>query len=132
MKRRLFKTSLPLLTIIMGLVLSAAIMVSKPPTSDANGNQLIVLTANWCANCRSVIPIVQSTAQQRHLSVTLIDVDQQAAPKQAKRFGIPILSRSLPQVFLVTSNSTRLILEGENYTYGDEDLIRSDLLEALK
>lgn len=133
MNRRFFETTLSVLAIVLGFALSVAVVLTKPaPAFAQQGNQLIVLTANWCANCRSMIPIVQDTARQNRMSVTLIDVDQQSAPKQAKEFGIPILSRDLPQVFLVSPSGTRLVLEGKNYTYGDDELVRSDLLQALK
>lgn len=130
-RHRIALTAYSAVTLLLVALFSVAFVFTQSNSAYAQGSQLIVMTADWCANCRTIIPIVKETAQTKGMSVVLVDVDQPSAPKDAKRFGIPILSRELPQVFLVTPSSTRMILEGSDYTYGDDELVRDDLMDAL-
>ncbi len=92
----------------------------------------VVFTANWCANCREIIPIAQSVSASQGVPITLIDVDASNAPKQAKQFKLTIPTRDLPQIYLKTQSGAQLIFDGSHYSYGQTDEVRTLLMNQIK
>lgn len=97
----------------------------------AQGNDFVVFTANWCANCRVIVPIVQEIGSSNGIRVHLIDVDRQDAPKQAQGFGLAIPKAELPQVYYVKDGHITLVFDASNFRYGMEDQVRATILDNL-
>lgn len=107
------------------VVLSSAL--ARPPE-----NTIVVFAANWCATCRDAVPIIQNVASENGLNVNVIDVDAQDAPKTASSYGLSIPKTDIPQAYLISGSSTKLILDGRNYSYGQGAAIRATLLTNLQ
>jgi thiol-disulfide isomerase/thioredoxin len=101
-------------------------------TFAASRGNLVVFSANWCASCRSILPIVRDVAGQNNLSVTEIDVDAQTAPKQAQSFGLSVPNDEPPQVFYINRGHGTLIYNGKGYKFGSDDAVRTTLLQNLQ
>lgn len=97
----------------------------------ARGN-MVVFTANWCASCREVVPLVRDIAGQNSLSVTEIDVDSATAPKQAQSFGLGMPHDEPPQVFFVDKGRSTLIYNGKGYKFGYQDATKATILQNLQ
>lgn len=96
---------------------------------------IVVLNSNWCYSCREVVPIAQEVAQQNNLSVTVIDIDRQDAPRLARTYGIAIPSDrkdDAPWIYLVNGNRTVMIFSGNAYKPGYEDAARAQILQNLQ
>lgn len=109
---------------VSGLVFPKSLAQTKP-------NEVVVLTANWCANCRRVVPIVKEAATQRGVAAVVIDVDSPAAPRQAKPYGINISGETLPVVYVIRQGQPTRVLDGKAYTYGQDDAVRGQILSQL-
>ncbi len=117
----------------LGVVLFMFIIMFGLTAFSANKNMsLVVFTANWCANCRDVVPMAQNVATTQGVSVTVIDVDASNAPKQAEKLGLSIPTRDLPQIYLKTGGTSRLVFDGSRYIYGQTEQVRMTLLKSLK
>lgn len=99
--------------------------------SASRGN-MVVFTANWCASCREVLPVVRDVASQNGMSVTEIDVDSQTAPKQARTLGLSMPNDEPPQVFLVEHGKATLLYNGKSFKFGYPDAVRAALLQNLQ
>ncbi len=128
----------PIIAVLMMLVAVASFwwLPGKLKTSPAHaaampGDQLLVFTANWCANCRQVVPVVNDVARQQQVEVISIDVDASNAPSQAKRYGVGILESDLPHVYLLRNGTPKLVIDGKNYIYGEDAMVRGEILSAL-
>ena len=118
-----------ILVAAFALILGSMSMVQGAPKS---GNDIVVFTANWCANCRVIVPIVQDVAGTNGMAVRLIDVDKQDANKQAQAYGLSIPRAELPQVYLVRGGHITLIFDASNFRYGMQDQVRSTILGNLQ
>ena len=104
---------------------------AKPAAQGTHGS-LVMFTANWCANCRDVAPVLRRVALENAMALQTIDVDSAEAPAEAKRLGLSIPSKNLPQVYLFMGGTEQLIVDGARYTYGQSDMIRGRVLRALQ
>lgn len=93
---------------------------------------MVVFTANWCASCREVVPMIRDIASQNNLSITEIDVDSATAPKQAEGLGLSLPHDEPPQVFLVNKGRSALIYNGKAYKFGYQDAARTTILQNLQ
>lgn len=121
--------------LITGLVLMvSAVSVSKGWLDGwaANRGNMVVFTANWCASCREVLPIVREVASQNSIGVTEIDVDAPTAPKQAQGVGLAVPNEGPPQVFFVNHGRSSLIYNGKNYKFGYQDAAKATILQNLQ
>jgi len=98
----------------------------------ASRGNMVVFTANWCASCREVVPIVRDVAAQNSISVTEIDVDSATAPKQAQGIGLAMPHDEPPQVFFVDKGRSTLIYNGKNYKFGYQDAAKATILQNLQ
>jgi ABC-type glycerol-3-phosphate transport system substrate-binding protein len=98
----------------------------------ADGDTLVVFTTNWSASSRGVLPIVRDVASQNGVKVDQIDVDAQDAPSRSQKYGIGIPKGSMPQVFVVRNKRATKVYDGGAYRDGDEDTVRSTLLQGLQ
>jgi thiol-disulfide isomerase/thioredoxin len=126
MQKKLLVTLLSL--VIAGLCVNKGMMKTW---AAARGN-VVVFSANWCASCREVLPVVREVASQNSMSVTEIDVDAQTAPKQARGLGLSIPSDEPPQVFLVDHGKTTLLYSGKGFKFGYPDAVRATILQNLQ
>lgn len=113
---------------VLGLSVGKGIMSGW---AAARGN-MVVFTANWCASCREVVPLVRDIASQNGLSVMEIDVDSSMAPKQAKGLGLGMPSDEPPQVFYVDRGRSTLIYNGKGYKFGYQDAAKTTILQNLQ
>lgn len=97
----------------------------------ARGN-MVLFTANWCASCREIDPIIHEVASQNSLSVTEIDVDAQTAPKDARNYGLTIPNDGPPQLYYVDKGRATLIYNGKDYKFGYTDAARTMILQNLQ
>lgn len=118
--------------IVSFILLAMAIIGLLMPVNAATGDDVVILTANWCANCRRILPVVQQASQQQGLTPVFIDVDSPEAPKMAKDYGIKIHGKSLPVVYVVRQGQAVEVLNGKTYTYGQDDAIRGAILTRLR
>jgi thiol-disulfide isomerase/thioredoxin len=116
------------IALIMGLTLGRSVMMGWAAT---RGN-IVLFTANWCASCREVNPIVQEIATQNSLGITQIDVDAQTAPKQARNYGLSIPNDGPPQVYYVDRGRSTLLYNGKDYKFGYGDMARATILRNLQ
>lgn len=96
---------------------------------------IVVLNSNWCYSCREVVPIAQDVGRQNNIGVTIIDIDKQDAPKQARNFGIAIPSGrqdEAPWVYFVNGNRTILLYSGSSFKAGYESAARAEILQNLQ
>jgi len=121
------------LGLVMG-VLSATVVVHTAMVGFSQ--EMVMFTANWCAGCREVQPVVQQLATQRGLKVTIIDVDKPDAPKLSQQFGLDIPKRELPQVYAqAKKGQSTLIYDGATHLWGQPEAIQAKIagqLERLK
>ncbi|MBK8189526.1 MAG: thioredoxin family protein [Vampirovibrionales bacterium] len=120
---------LPGFFVVGALIAFTGLMTAE--AQEARGS-LVAFTANWCAACRDVTPLVSEIGQQNGMNVTIIDVDDPAAPKRAKSFGLTIPGRDLPQVYVVQGGVSRLALDGASVGYGQTDAVRARLLKGIQ
>ncbi|MEB3206557.1 MAG: thioredoxin family protein [Vampirovibrionales bacterium] len=81
----------------------------------AEEGRVVVFSAEWCANCRDVLPIIQDSAQELGIPVFVIDVDRQDAARQAKNFGLAIPTTEPPQAYWVADEHQLLLFDGRTY-----------------
>lgn len=119
---------------LVSLVAVVAIGVSVPSIAAGkkSGNGLVIFTANWCASCRNVAPIVQEVGSQNGIAVHSIDVDLQDAPSQASNFGLTIPSADLPQVYYVEQGHVNLLFDARQYKFTKPEVIRNQILSNLQ
>src|SRR5690606_165889 len=86
-------------------------------------DQVVVFTANWCASCREVVPVVREVVQQNGLPAVVIDVDSQYAPREASRYGLSVPTEAPPQVFLVRESRIIRLYNGEQYRFGGREQV---------
>lgn len=98
----------------------------------ASRGSMVVFSANWCASCREVVPIVREVASQNSISVTEIDVDSATAPKQARDMGLAIPQDEPPQVFFVDKGRSTLIYNGKSYKFGYQEAAKATILQNLQ
>jgi thiol-disulfide isomerase/thioredoxin len=84
--------------------------------SQADGDQLVVFTAQWCASCVTLVPSIQGVATRLGIPFTKIDVDDTKATAQARQFGLTIPRADLPQAYYIQSGKQTLVLNGKQYT----------------
>lgn len=126
MKKRLTAVVLGLLALITLIgALSAIFAADRSPT-------LVVFTANWCASCRDVVPVVQQVGSQSRMNVVVIDVDRQDAPKTAQSYSLNIPTTEPPQVFYVNGGQVRQVYNGKDFRFGYEDMVRSTIEQNLQ
>ena len=126
MQKKLLVTAVGLL--VLGLSVGRGVMSGW---AASRGN-MVVFSANWCASCREVLPIVRDVASQNGMGVTEIDVDSQMAPKQARALGLSMPNDEPPQVFYVDRGRTTLLYNGKNFKFGYPDAVRAALLQNLQ
>jgi len=114
--------------IVLGLNVGRGVMMGW---AAARGS-MVMFTANWCASCREVDPIVREVASQNGMSVTEIDVDSQTAPKEAHNYGLSIPNDGPPQVYYVDRGKYTLLFNGKDYKFGYPDTARATILRALQ
>ncbi len=126
MQKKLLVTAVGLL--VLGLSVGRGVMSGW---AASRGN-MVVFSANWCASCREVLPIVRDVASQNGMGVTEIDVDSQMAPKQARALGLSMPNDEPPQVFYVDRGRATLLYNGKNFKFGYPDAVRAALLQNLQ
>ena len=126
MQKKLLVTAVGLL--VLGLSVGKGVMSGW---AASRGN-MVVFSANWCASCREVLPIVHDVASQNGMGVTEIDVDSQTAPKQARALGLSMPNDEPPQVFYVDRGRATLLYNGKNFKFGYPDAVRAALLQNLQ
>ncbi len=84
--------------------------------SQADGDQLVVFTAQWCASCVTLVPSIQGVSTRLGIPFTKIDVDDTKATAQARQFGLTIPRADLPQAYYIQSGKQTLVLNGKQYT----------------
>ncbi len=124
--RRLFRAAM---ATVAGAVLVGTLTLTDAAARD---NTVVVFTANWCANCREIVPIAREISGQNGLSIVVVDVDTPSAPKEAKSMGLEVPTRTLPQVYLFRGGQARLIFDGSSYIYGQQDAVRSSLMRGIQ
>ena len=92
---------------------------------------IVIFSAEWCASCRQINPIVQSVGADQNIPVHIIDVDIQDAPQNAQQYGLTIPKAELPQVYLVDSGHVTLLYDGRDFSYGKMGNIKSIILTNL-
>ncbi len=130
----LFKTGSGLLAsvlvsalLIFGLVNIATINAH----AKKQGEYLVVFTANWCANCRQVNPIVHSISSERGIPIVSIDVDNQSAPNNANEYGLSVPKADLPQVYHVKDGSSTHLYDGRSFSYGQIQALKGSISGKL-
>lgn len=120
--------------IALMVLLVVGISVAKGVLSGwaVSRGTMVVFTANWCASCREVIPLVRDIAVQNNIAVSEIDVDAASAPKQAQGLGLTMPQNEPPQVFFVNKGRAVLIYNGKNYRFGYQDAAKTTILQNLQ
>jgi thiol-disulfide isomerase/thioredoxin len=119
--------------LLLLLPLLLFLLLPTPQPGWTNRGALVIFSANWCASCRDVLPIVKELAQQNNLTLTQIDVDSADAPKQARNIGLSIPTEEPPQVFCLSHGRASLVYNGKAYrTGGGADSVRTTLLQNLQ
>jgi thiol-disulfide isomerase/thioredoxin len=121
-----------LISLLVLLVVTLSVAKGFLVTFAAGRGNLVVFSANWCASCREIVPVVRDVAGQNSLGVTEIDVDSQTAPKQAQSMGLSIPNEEPPQVFYVNRGHATLIYNGKGYKFGSGNVVRTTLLQNLQ
>lgn len=115
------------------LLLSGIIILgshSKAFAADAN-RQLVIFTADWCAGCRDLMPIVKNLAAQQQIPLLEINVDNANAPEKASQQGLAVPNRELPQIYLIQEKESRLLFDGTGYRLGQKEGTRRSLERKL-
>lgn len=120
-----------LMLCMLVILLKAVLLVVGPTAIAANGQKLVIFTAQWSAKSRDVTPIVQSVAQQTGASLQQIDVDAQNAPNAAKALGLTIPTTEPPQVYLIHQGQAQLLLDGKSYNYSNANALKTQLLNQI-
>jgi thiol-disulfide isomerase/thioredoxin len=84
--------------------------------SQADEDQVVVFTAQWCASCVTLVPSIQGVCSRLGIPFTKIDVDDTKATAQAREFGLTIPRADLPQAYYIQSGKQTLVLNGKQYT----------------
>lgn len=113
--------------LFLGVILAALLAMSFFSKANVSAKDMVIFTSQWCANCRQINPVASQLAQEKGITVHVIDVEDPAAPKQAQRFGLAIPSAELPQVYEVEKGQVVLIYDGNDYEYGMAEDIRADM-----
>lgn len=121
-----------LFTVLGLMIVGLSVGKGALSTWAAVRGNVVVFSANWCASCREVVPVVREVAAQNNLAVTEIDVDSQAAPKQAQNLGLSIPNDEPPQVFFVNKGRSTLLYNGKNFKFGYPDTVRTTILQNLQ
>ncbi len=121
-----------LITIAVLTVVSLSVGKGIMAGWAATRGNMVVFTANWCASCREVVPIVRDVASQNNIAVTEIDVDSATAPKQAQGLGLGMPHDEPPQVFFVDKGRSTLIYNGKGYKFGYQDAAKTTILQNLQ
>lgn len=122
--RRIYK-------LLFSTVAMLFLLVTATLPAFAQTIYIVLFDANWCASCHEFVPIIREVATQNHLKVREIDVDAQNAQRTAANLGLSIPTRTLPQVFIVTSGKATQILDGSAYRLGDGKAVREAILQGL-
>lgn len=117
------------LTAMAGVALVGAMTLTDAAPRD---NTMVVFTANWCANCREIVPIAREISDQNGLNIVVLDVDSPSAPKDAKGMGLSVPTRTLPQIYFFRGGQSRIIFDGGTYTYGQQDAVRSQIMRGIQ
>ncbi len=120
------------LTRFLGMALLMVIAIMPISEAARQNATIVVFNANWCASCRTIVPVVQDVGRQNQLPVVVIDVDYADAPKQARSYGLSIPTGELPQVYYVVPGSSSLLFDGKQYKFGMSDLVRATILQNLQ
>lgn len=116
----------------MWLFLVLVVLVGSASIAKSQ-RTIVAFTAQWCASCREVLPVVRQMANEFQYPVMVeVDVDQRQSLKQAEMYGIAIPSSELPQVYLVDDGQVRLIFDGSQYTYGQIDELTASLRQTFR
>lgn len=121
-----WRLALPIL-----LVFISGLMTMNTTWGAIRGT-LVLFSANWCASCRDVLPIVREIAGQNNLDITQIDVDSQDAPRQARHYGLSIPTDEPPQVYFLNRGRATLVYNGKSFRAGGADTVRTTLLQNLQ
>ncbi len=105
----IFYRAMAVFSLLMGLSLLSL------SAGWADEGRVVVFSAEWCANCRDVLPIIQDSAHELGIAVSVIDVDRQDAAKQAKNFGLAIPTTEPPQAYWVDEDHQMLLFDGRSY-----------------
>jgi thiol-disulfide isomerase/thioredoxin len=123
---------------LLGLVLAFVWLVSVTLfnerhllLSQAEGDHLVVFTAQWCASCTTLVPRVQGLAARLSIPFTAIDVDDTKATSQARQFGLSIPRTDLPQAYYIQSGKQTLVLEGKQYNAGQAAQLEADVQKKV-
>jgi thiol-disulfide isomerase/thioredoxin len=119
----------PLLLALLLFLGGASLMNT---TWGASRGTLVLFSANWCASCRDVVPIVREIAGQNELDVAQIDVDSQDAPRQARHYGLSIPTDEPPQVYFLNRGRATLVYNGKSFRAGGSGAVRTTLLQNLQ
>jgi thiol-disulfide isomerase/thioredoxin len=97
------------LALVLGAVsfgLSGALhaFADKPAT-------LIMFTADWCASCRDVLPVVQTYASGKGYSLQIIDVDAANAEALSRQYGLSLRAVAPPMVYFVGAGKQVLVVD---------------------
>ena len=95
--------------------------------SQADGDQIVVFTAQWCASCVTLVPSIQGVSTRLGIPFTKIDVDDTKATAQARQFGLVIPRADLPQAYYIQSGKQTLVLNGKQYTPNQSKQVDADL-----
>ena len=99
----------------------------------ASRGTLVLFSANWCASCRDVLPVIREIAGQNNLDVAQIDVDSQEAPREARHYGLSIPNEEPPQVYFLNRGRATLVYNGKGYRVGGGvAAVRTTLLQNLQ
>ena len=120
---RLFKL---LLTLLLPLLCLGVYQAYAQTT-----HQVVVFSANWCASCRDVVPIVEEIAGQKGIKVNVVDVDDPSTPSVVRSLGLKVPQGDLPQVFSNHQGQWQSVFDGSDYMYGETELVRSSIMEHL-
>lgn len=126
----MFRLPRPFLTLAL-LVVATLVGGSSLFAETRQNPTLVVFTANWCASCRKVVPLVQDVGVKRGVTVEVLDVDDSATPTRVTSFGLAMPRSKPPMVYVVQGGQTTLVLDGKSYSYGQEDAIRSAIEQKL-
>ncbi|MCE2930186.1 MAG: thioredoxin family protein [Vampirovibrionales bacterium] len=95
--------------------------------SQADGDQMVVFTAQWCASCSTLVPSIQGVSARLGIPFTKIDVDDTRATAQARQFGLTIPRADLPQAYYIQSGKQTLVLNGKQYTPNQAKQVDADV-----
>jgi len=115
---------------LLSMLLIGPCFAAKPV---ANNGTLVVLTANWCATCREIIPAVQRAATSLgDLPVVTLDVDNGGTPEQANQYGVSISGSDIPEVYFVKGGKTTMVFNGRGYRFGHADQVQNQIQQEVQ